>query len=222
VGDFEFQKKCLGKMEDVSKKEGRTVLFVSHNMGAVKNLTTRSILLNEGSLMLDESTTEVVNQYLRIQKSYGEKFSFKSEIFEGIVIKYHKGANAFGIFEDLKFEFIIKDRNSLPSEFRLGVTVSSMDEVNIFSGVSNVLSEGQYKEGKLALVIKSPNLVEGDYKLSFSIGLGDLFESRREFFVYRNALMFSVANLDAENPSLMNWQSSYGNIVFQSQNIVLS
>src|SRR5258707_5219817 len=45
VGDAQFQKKCLGKMEDVSKNEGRTVLFVSHNMGAIKSLCTTSIIL---------------------------------------------------------------------------------------------------------------------------------------------------------------------------------
>src|SRR4030043_1860327 len=49
VGDAAFQKKCLGKMEDVSK-EGRTILFVSHNMGAVRTLTNRCIYLNEGRI----------------------------------------------------------------------------------------------------------------------------------------------------------------------------
>ncbi|GAB2633300.1 ABC transporter ATP-binding protein [Belliella aquatica] len=222
VGDFEFQKKCLGKMEDVSQKEGRTVLFVSHNMGAVRNLTRKSILLNEGSLRLTSNTNEVVNEYLRIQKSKSENQSFESEIFEGIVVEYKNGNNAFEIFDDLKFEFSIKSKNLLPNEFRLGVTVSSMDEINIFSGVTNVISQSEFQNGRLELVIKSPNLVEGEYKLSFSLGLGDLFESRREFLVHRHALVFSVANLNPEKPSLMNWQSSYGNIVVKSQNLILS
>ena len=50
VGDAEFQKKCLGKMGDVSKGEGRTVLFVSHNMAAVKELCNQGILLNQGRI----------------------------------------------------------------------------------------------------------------------------------------------------------------------------
>jgi lipopolysaccharide transport system ATP-binding protein len=64
VGDAAFQKKCLGKMGDVSK-EGRTVLFVSHNMGAVQNLCSRSILLDNGQIFSDSSTQKVVEIYLR-------------------------------------------------------------------------------------------------------------------------------------------------------------
>ena len=50
VGDAEFQKKCLGKMDDISKTEGRTILFVSHNMGAIKNLCNKGILFIQGQL----------------------------------------------------------------------------------------------------------------------------------------------------------------------------
>jgi len=63
VGDFEFQKKCLEKMEGVAK-EGRTVLFVSHNLSAVQRFCKRAILLESGRLLSDGPTTEVVNQYL--------------------------------------------------------------------------------------------------------------------------------------------------------------
>ncbi len=62
VGDAEFQKKCLGKMQDVAK-EGRTVLFVSHNLYAVTTLTTRAILLEKGLLSLNGPTTMVVDNY---------------------------------------------------------------------------------------------------------------------------------------------------------------
>jgi lipopolysaccharide transport system ATP-binding protein len=63
VGDAAFQKKCLGKMQDVSKG-GRTVLFVSHNMGAVQNLCSRSLLLINGQIHSDALTTEVIEKYL--------------------------------------------------------------------------------------------------------------------------------------------------------------
>ncbi len=63
VGDAEFQKKCLGKMGDVAK-EGRTVLFVSHNMGAIRNLCQRSILLAKGELVNSGPTPEIVEKYL--------------------------------------------------------------------------------------------------------------------------------------------------------------
>lgn len=64
VGDAAFQKKCLGKMEDVSTKEGRTVLFVSHSMNAVESLCSRGIVLESGSLYIDSGTRESISAYL--------------------------------------------------------------------------------------------------------------------------------------------------------------
>lgn len=65
VGDAEFQKKCLGKMESVATKEGRTVLFVSHNMGAVTQLCGRGLLLEQGRVKAAGSASEVVQLYSR-------------------------------------------------------------------------------------------------------------------------------------------------------------
>lgn len=62
VGDAEFQKKCLGKMKDLADG-GRTVLFVSHDMNAVKNLCSRALLLDEGNLVVSNDTFSVVKQY---------------------------------------------------------------------------------------------------------------------------------------------------------------
>jgi lipopolysaccharide transport system ATP-binding protein len=64
VGDIEFQKKCLGKMDEVSRREGRTVLFVSHNLGATRTLTTRCILLDKGGIAACGATQDVVPLYL--------------------------------------------------------------------------------------------------------------------------------------------------------------
>jgi lipopolysaccharide transport system ATP-binding protein len=64
VGDAEFQKKALGKMKDVSTKDGRTVLFVSHNMTAIKNLCPQCIFMNNGAIKLIGNTEQVMNTYL--------------------------------------------------------------------------------------------------------------------------------------------------------------
>jgi lipopolysaccharide transport system ATP-binding protein len=64
VGDAEFQKKCLGKMEEVAKDLGRTILFVSHNMSAVRSLCSRAILLADGKLIADDSVDNVIESYL--------------------------------------------------------------------------------------------------------------------------------------------------------------
>ena len=74
VGDAEFQKKCLGKMGDVSKGEGRTVLFVSHNMAAVKELCNQGILLNQGKIEYKGSALETVIEYQKGRNSNDSYF----------------------------------------------------------------------------------------------------------------------------------------------------
>ena len=64
VGDAQFQKKCLGKMQDVSQQEGKTVLFVSHNMGAVSELCQKCILLSKGQLELMGRSDHVLSSYI--------------------------------------------------------------------------------------------------------------------------------------------------------------
>lgn len=64
VGDADFQKKCLGKMKEVSVQEGRTVLFVSHNLAAIASLTTRCVLMSNGSIRYIGSTTDAINIYM--------------------------------------------------------------------------------------------------------------------------------------------------------------
>lgn len=65
VGDAEFQKKAIGKMQDVSKGEGRTVLFVSHNMAAVKSLCNKGVVLDNGLISFTGTADEAINQYLQ-------------------------------------------------------------------------------------------------------------------------------------------------------------
>jgi lipopolysaccharide transport system ATP-binding protein len=77
VGDAEFQKKCLGKMKDVSEKDGRTVLFVSHNMEAVQNLCTRGILLRQGSIYASGGLNTVLDKYLSVSNYSDARFNFE-------------------------------------------------------------------------------------------------------------------------------------------------
>jgi lipopolysaccharide transport system ATP-binding protein len=63
VGDMEFQKKCLGKMEEVSKSHGRTILFVSHDLSAISTLTEKCLLLDKGSMISFEKTQKIIDRY---------------------------------------------------------------------------------------------------------------------------------------------------------------
>jgi lipopolysaccharide transport system ATP-binding protein len=73
VGDAEFQKKAIGKMQDVSKGEGRTVLFVSHNMAAVRSLCTRGILLKNGMVEYMGSISDTLDHYLKTGNSTNQE-----------------------------------------------------------------------------------------------------------------------------------------------------
>jgi len=64
VGDVQFQKKCLGKMQDISKTQGRTVLFVSHNMDAIQRLCSKCLMFEEGRLVASGNTVATVSRYL--------------------------------------------------------------------------------------------------------------------------------------------------------------
>jgi lipopolysaccharide transport system ATP-binding protein len=66
VGDIDFQRKCIGKMEAISKTSGRTILFVSHNLGFVQNFCTSTILLDKGKQIVFDKTNEVIESYLKL------------------------------------------------------------------------------------------------------------------------------------------------------------
>jgi lipopolysaccharide transport system ATP-binding protein len=76
VGDMQFQKKCLGKMEEVSNKEGRTVLFVSHNMAMISSLCEKCILLDKGKNIMVDNTSNVLSYYYNDGKISHGKIDF--------------------------------------------------------------------------------------------------------------------------------------------------
>lgn len=80
VGDAEFQKKCLGKMGDITKREGRTILFVSHNMGAIQQLCQKTILLKNGNVDFIGQTDQTIKKYSNITINdfdFSKKFNRK-------------------------------------------------------------------------------------------------------------------------------------------------
>jgi lipopolysaccharide transport system ATP-binding protein len=75
VGDAEFQKKCLGKMKDVSVNDGRTVLFVSHNMSAVNQLTQNCMLVHNGLFVMKDKTDKVLDEYVKLVSDNNNELS---------------------------------------------------------------------------------------------------------------------------------------------------
>jgi lipopolysaccharide transport system ATP-binding protein len=130
VGDAEFQKKAIGKMQDISRGEGRTVLFVSHNMAAVKSLCTRAIVLEHGKTVFEGDTDAAVDFYLKNgAESNGSHFlnlnpKEDSDILEVSVIDVDKNlCNGFAfddsIYLDIKIKTALKHIKTAVIGFRI-------------------------------------------------------------------------------------------------------
>lgn len=124
VGDAEFQKKCLGKMDDVTKKQGRTTLFVSHQLGMVRTLCNKGVLLESGKLAFEGSASDVIDKYLRSCFSYSSfsgnntssvKFPISPEKDAQLLsakLVNHEGIEStnFDVFDEifLEIEYIVR------------------------------------------------------------------------------------------------------------------
>lgn len=130
VGDAEFQKKCIGKMEDVAS-EGRTVLFVSHNLNAVVNLCSRSILLSKGGILKDSTSKEVVDFYLSSKNSVGTVKHQGDEFLISIFASDNSGfmKPEFYFDDDITLNFTFKN---LEYKSKLGLAVYDEFERRVF------------------------------------------------------------------------------------------
>lgn len=139
VGDAEFQKKCLGKMGEVSKGEGRTVLFVSHNMASISNLCQSGILLVNGELNAYDKMPDVVTKYQIInQTSAGELINFNRDGSGSCRVtnislssQDHSGINTFKLGDMMKIELTITNFTNYP-----------INDLRIIIGVYNLNEEG--------------------------------------------------------------------------------
>lgn len=125
VGDAAFQKKCLGKMEDVAH-QGRTVLFVSHNIGAIISLCNRCLLLEDGNLVKDGSTAEVADQY---QSSFYQEVSDISDLSSAE--RYGSGKAQFRSLELLPVNSMGEVQTDLITggDLKVGLKIEAREEV---------------------------------------------------------------------------------------------
>ena len=223
VGDAEFQKKCLGKIKSVSTEEGRTVLFVSHNLGAVKNLTSRCIMLEHGKLVSEGKPEKVIEEYLRMTTLPENTFleTKRSNEFWGKEIRLTKilpifsgGLSFFHFGENLQFEVSFDIQKCIFEKLRIGCTVSTLDERPVLSMMTRAVIEADiWGDRNYRLKINNLRLFPGSYKLSLSIGIGTFQETRMEFDVVRDALVFNIENFTESGNAVYNWRQDYGNIL---------
>jgi lipopolysaccharide transport system ATP-binding protein len=180
VGDTEFQKKCLGKMGDVAN-EGRTVLFVSHNMGAIETLCKRGILIEHGFTKKIGEAREVVSAY--ISSNYTEQeisllncthlgsgkirvTSFHLEDPDGKLIPY--AVSGSPVVFVIGFEATGEKCNNVS----IGFSVHEKNERNLFqyySHCSNVLFSNLPGKGEFRCLISDCLLAPGDFLVGFMV-----------------------------------------------------
>lgn len=170
VGDAEFQKKCLGKMGEVSKGEGRTVLFVSHNMASIRELCSTGILLNNGIVSSTSKGIEVIiQQYSTDQKNKKGSFDLKSKIeFEGGSIQSEcKISNG----RDIKYTFTNDENICVEFDYELQSTRHPLLRVvyTIFSENGPVIFSGAFGIGDLDIGNYKTELVIPKYLLNIGL-----------------------------------------------------
>lgn len=182
VGDAEFQRKCLGKMGEVSR-EGRTVLLVSHNMGAITSLATRSMWLDEGRIRSLGPPSEVVASYLSEGRTslepgfadlrdsrlrHGVPKQIQSEILFESVRLVDRGDRTSGVYfeqEPMRIEFGLFSKVHA-RRIELLCKVLSLEGTHVFTLASGVLDE-PIEPGPLELVVEIPRLPlrQGNYAI---------------------------------------------------------
>lgn len=181
VGDAEFQKKCLGKMGDISKGEGRTVLFVSHNMAAVKSLCSKGIVLENGLVGFNGTVDDSIDYYLKNADNYAQKKWQVNQapsadfirLLEAKVLN-EKGEVVLNhpITDDIRIEFtyeILKEDQLFLHGFNLfnGHNIHILSSHDKESSTLKVpLSKGIHKK---TVTLPGNFLAEGSYNCSFAI-----------------------------------------------------
>lgn len=229
VGDAAFQKKCLGKMEEVAKT-GRTVLFVSHNLAAIQQLTGNSILLDEGKLVAHGPSGEVINRYLNAVSSH------KSNIYElehvprryselGREIEFRSAElidypnRLVPADGDIRLRFTVYGNENV-GKFRFGLTIFQIDGRpvgNVFGPRVHSVEKGEVATFDMELT--DLRLARGMYCCTLACGTGNHLEDRSEFDVVTDVLYFEVMGPITVDGMMSEWLSEWGPVRFREPKV---
>ena len=181
VGDAEFQKKCLGKMGEVSKGEGRTVLFVSHNMASIGQLCRKGIYLSKGKIENAGDINLVLDDYINCENTNNSSYESKINKQDGNFLKIDlfeesgKEGNIF--FNETKPYLLIKYQlGENVNNFNVGIIVSNSLNANIYSSADTDLNPSLTSFKKKGIYqVRVPlsilNLNNGSYKITLLMGI---------------------------------------------------
>lgn len=193
VGDAEFQKKAIGKMQDVSKGEGRTVLFVSHNMTSVAKLCKTGVVLENGTTVFCGEIKKSIDFYMDSGLCSGA--SYVAEYDKSIMvvdarIKNIRGVvtDQFGTSDDIFVEFEMK--NDSQSPVRGNFSIQNSMDIMIF------VDRFEVKQGRHTYRVKlsSERLLKGSYKINLAM---DTYNLAVHDIVYK-ALKFDIIDLGSQ------------------------
>jgi lipopolysaccharide transport system ATP-binding protein len=218
VGDAEFQKKCIGRMKDVSVNDGRTVLFVSHNMAAVKELCHNAVLMTKGEVILRSDTMSVISKYLEEGDKSASYVNYQKINDKGQFISarfYDEKDNNTNGFLGFTNPYLIIEYSidGSYSNFNVGMIVSDIYENNIYSSADTDLNEElveKRKPGKYLVKVPLPlhNLNTGLYKLRLLMGIinTEIFDSVELSFNIENNNFLNTGNRAGLLISLSKWE----------------
>ncbi|MBU8883531.1 ABC transporter ATP-binding protein [Kaistella sp. DKR-2] len=177
VGDAEFQKKCLGKMGDVSKGEGRTVLFVSHNMTAVSQLCKSGIYLKNGEILHQGNIKKITDLYLKDSDKGSSIFSSEEDRNEDVFFKKisildqnEKSESSFDYDDEIIISFEILNKKRI-EKANIFVTIQDALQNRVFSAEAALNPNKDHYQ----LVIEPRFLSAGSYNITAFIHIPQLF-----------------------------------------------
>lgn len=189
VGDAEFQKKCIGKMSEVSK-EGRTVLFVSHNLSTVNQLCNKSLLMENGQLVYSGKTSDVIDKYLsNVEEKNHVSWLDEESIRKGNGkiriqnISINENQNKISVLrvgESLRLKMELLQKDDLDSQsIACAVRICRVDDISL-SNDENIDRDIELKmvgnSLELELLYEDVRLYPGQYKFQVFLGTGDWME----------------------------------------------
>jgi lipopolysaccharide transport system ATP-binding protein len=226
VGDAEFQKKCLGKMKDVAN-HGRTILFVSHNMPAVLQLTSTALVLENGQVSyFGETSTAVEKYFVGSVNSSVTAFNLESKKreFDGtgearlLSLRFDRPTPIFKPDEDFEFIAEIHSFETI-SNLRFSITIFTSDGTPVGScfGEENI-STSQGTTVAIHVSLHSPRLAPGTYHCGLAIGKGNHKTGHTDFDVVLDTLQFEVRPEEGHDGTVSTWTRGWGTVVFAKLN----
>lgn len=214
VGDAEFQKKAIGKMQSISEGGGRTVLFVSHNMAAVKSLCTRAVLIKNGQLVSSGSTDRIVAEYINDggeysnSKNFCDKYNFVDFSLNKITLKNKNVSHDSPLIENKEIEVIteLEVHSNNPNDF-FHITYRLYSETGEpLMSFSNYNKKLNLKLGPNKIVC---HITPGFFKPGMYFLTLNFDKNHKVLFGEKNIMSFIVQNSEKEMGTYMGPQATY-------------